>query len=1250
MIAATPLALAGDYTINISCSDGGSVTINRMSGTADADEEIKVFLHPDNDMWELESLSILRADNNEPIQYEPYHDPNYEAYSFKMPAADVDITVSFLRAFYSIEVLNPDGGFAETSVSKAATGDEVRVKITPFDGYRILGVFARTVFTSEDVTLNYVSDSVYTFTVGYDDVMIYPLFVSLPSIDIRRTDSENGDCSVEENGFEGEEIYVYTSPDRGYTTSEVTVTRFKSETDSAPIEVTKLSEDSYKFVLPACSWVTVSAAFEKKKYYVVNDENIEHGTVAEAQSDAFHYFDDEVTLHVTPDADYVLNHLYILDADGNEIMYNWQTENETLTFTMPYSDVTVYASFRYAVYDVEILESEHGTVTADIVAARVGDTVTLTVTPDVGCLLTSLKVLAGYEVKSGGGGVHAPHVSLKSEPMWFTQQEIYLNRIDDSHYSFVLPVSFFNDLAENYLESTKFRVLASFKDVGAQAIWCVDNNTLYFNYEAKPEYELKVGDRFEGQVVTALWFADDVLNTGWSTPKWAGVASSSATQVVFMPSFADATPMSTYAWFYNYHSLDTIVGIENLNTSRVVNTNSMFMGCIALKTLNLNTFDMSNVTNSTSMFRACSALTTIYCDSTWNIATSGDMFKGDTNLVGAVAYDGTKVDGSMANPNTGYFTSSLLITKSVNGNGTITAPERAFVNETVSFTVAAGRFTTLESVTVTGDVTGNAIDITLNAGVYTFTMPAEPVTITATFPAPPATLDAVLWCEGNSTMYFVSQPAENLVDGTWDGQEITAEWWGKDVTNVGWGIPKWNYLKETATRVVFDESFAAVRPLSCYGWFYRFGNLSTIEGLGNLNTSEVTNTNSMFLSCSKLTTLDVNTFDMSKVSNATGMFRECRSLATIYCNNTWNISTSSGMFFGDTCLVGAVPYDLTLITASMANPLTGYFTALNSITLTETSRGTLVSNYDEAYTNTEVTITVTPASERVFVRGLTITGNVTGNTISYKSGEHAREYTFVMPGESVTVTANFVQMDYTLSEALQEPEGTELRLVEPMYVAAKVGTHAYVTDGEGNWARLDLDETDRVVEGDLIAHFDGVLTNRDTAPTFVRQESGSISFSHMGVSVDLKKIDLAKEFEMPKPSEVIEVTGIYSNGELFGKSGGRGQSMTLATDFMQPEMTEGYRYRMLVAIELKEPWDNPSGAPRRPRSNYEFEYQNLKGQVISSLEEQITTGIDSIDAGNQIPHDGRRYNLMGQPVGPDYKGIVIENGRKFIVK
>lgn len=58
-------------------------------------------------------------------------------------------------------------------------------------------------------------------------------------------------------------------------------------------------------------------------------------------------------------------------------------------------------------------------------------------------------------------------------------------------------------------------------------------------------------------------------------------------------------------------------------------------------------------------------------------------------------------------------------------------------------------------------------------------------------------------------------------------------------------------------------------------------NMTTIEGLENLNTAVVTNMESMFFSCSALKMLDLSSFETSNVTNMNGMFLGCNNLEII---------------------------------------------------------------------------------------------------------------------------------------------------------------------------------------------------------------------------------------------------------------------------------------------------------------------------------------------------------------------------------
>ena len=171
--------------------------------------------------------------------------------------------------------------------------------------------------------------------------------------------------------------------------------------------------------------------------------------------------------------------------------------------------------------------------------------------------------------------------------------------------------------------------------------------------------------------------------------------------------------------------------------------------------------------------------------------------------------------------------------------------------------------------------------------------------------------------------------------------------------------------RETITKAVIDASMVDARPTRTYCWFSGMGNLTTIDGLANLNTSEVTdmtgmfyvcssltsldvssfNTakvtdmSSMFAFCSSLTSLDVSSFNTAKVTDMSSMFDFCLSLKTIYCDDAWNPSSSDDMFYGCTALVGGkgTKYDegktdKTYARLDGLGDLPGYFTSTTTLT------------------------------------------------------------------------------------------------------------------------------------------------------------------------------------------------------------------------------------------------------------------------------------------------------------------------------
>ena len=105
-------------------------------------------------------------------------------------------------------------------------------------------------------------------------------------------------------------------------------------------------------------------------------------------------------------------------------------------------------------------------------------------------------------------------------------------------------------------------------------------------------------------------------------------------------------------------------------------------------------------------------------------------------------------------------------------------------------------------------------------------------------------------------------------------------------------------FKDQLTKIKIDQGVVANQESG--GLFYGLSKLTTIEGLSNLDTANVTNMRSMFGKCSSLTSLDLSHFDTSKVTNMYAMFRDCNNLTSLDLSNfnTSNVKDMSWMFDG----------------------------------------------------------------------------------------------------------------------------------------------------------------------------------------------------------------------------------------------------------------------------------------------------------------------------------------------------------------
>lgn len=109
----------------------------------------------------------------------------------------------------------------------------------------------------------------------------------------------------------------------------------------------------------------------------------------------------------------------------------------------------------------------------------------------------------------------------------------------------------------------------------------------------------------------------------------------------------------------------------------------------------------------------------------------------------------------------------------------------------------------------------------------------------------------------------------------------------------------WPLKKYLEKDVAFDASFADFRPKSTANWFSEQVYLTVIEGLENINTSEVTDMSSMFAGIPSLPfVLDLSTFDTSNVTDMSNMFGGSGlDVVGLAHFDTSNVTDMSNMFY-----------------------------------------------------------------------------------------------------------------------------------------------------------------------------------------------------------------------------------------------------------------------------------------------------------------------------------------------------------------
>ncbi len=417
-----------------------------------------------------------------------------------------------------------------------------------------------------------------------------------------------------------------------------------------------------------------------------------------------------------------------------------------------------------------------------------------------------------------------------------------------------------------------------------------------------------------------------------------GIGNGTIVHIVFDKSFSTYTPTSLYGFFMDLTKLETITGLEYLNTEKVTDMSYMFSNCSSLTSLDVTHFNTANVTNMWYMFSSCSALLSLNVTNfnTANVTNMRNMFSSCSSL--------TSLDVSHFNTanvtNMSYMFSNCVALTSLDvtnfDTANVTDMTRMFMGcssltsldvtnfNTANVTDMSYMFANCAALTSLYLTNFNTAKVTNMRNMFSSCKALTTIYASSKFVTPQVSNssgmfnkceklkgEVVVWTKDKATDktfakieggYFSGRiPRVKYADGTLTFFLASKETLGENEyeLNSGKNLPEWVKKHSLGiTKVVFDTSFANARPTSCYMWFYLCGNLNQVEGIKNLNTKEVTDMAGMFCKCRDLSSLDVSGFNTEKVTDMSEMFYECISLKLLDVAkfNTANVKSMSNMF------------------------------------------------------------------------------------------------------------------------------------------------------------------------------------------------------------------------------------------------------------------------------------------------------------------------------------------------------------------
>ncbi|KXO16592.1 LPXTG-motif protein cell wall anchor domain protein [Clostridiales bacterium KA00134] len=419
----------GQYNINILPTTNGSVTTDH--NTAKAGDSVLLTFHPDPG-YEVDRL-LINGDE---------YTVTNNGFRFEMPDYSINVQATFKakEEYFDINTDQTDGGWVSVDKTRAKKGDEVTITVQVHNGYELGQVTAN----GKPILLQ---DGKYTFTMPAYKVNVSATFIKKEvkpkAYYYVGYDPNNDRYTVNIKGLKngkaesGSKVEFSVSPKLGY---DITKTYVKTKNGITIPTQFDTNTGQGSFTMPDFN-ATIYVRYTKHQpqqgeHAVFVDGGIVGGNVylevnqtkGGKNKPILAKTGDKVRIKIEKwSKEYRYIGCWVSDGNpGGGVPV--QNDSQGLYFMMPDKDVSVSANFtkqKVGNYEVNISQSEHGSVTARPTSANEKDLITLEARPDVGYKLASLTVkdVNGKKIEVSNNSFSMPASNVSIEATFIGEDE-----------------------------------------------------------------------------------------------------------------------------------------------------------------------------------------------------------------------------------------------------------------------------------------------------------------------------------------------------------------------------------------------------------------------------------------------------------------------------------------------------------------------------------------------------------------------------------------------------------------------------------------------------------------------------------------------------------------------------------------------------------------------------------------------------------------------------------------------------------